>query len=79
MGALPVLAPDGGYKFSKTYRFDTGFGSNYWRTRIPHFGRGSLAQCARGIPIVVGPVMVKSNAYQAELAKKHDYLPARKG
>ena len=23
MGALPVLAPDGRYKFGKTYRFDT--------------------------------------------------------
>ena len=75
---MSVLAPDDGYKFGKTYRFDTGFGSNYWRTHIPHFGGGSPAQCARGVPTVARPPMVKNGAFQAELAKKHDYLPARK-
>ena len=57
---MPVLAPDGGHKFSKTYGIDTRFGSDYRRSCIPHFGSSPPAQCTRGIPAVAGPPMAKN-------------------
>ena len=77
MGTMPLLVTHGGYQLSPTDRAYPGFRSNDRRPRIPDIGRGAAAECRRRIPPTARTTMAANGAYQEELAKEHDHIPAK--
>ena len=63
MGAMFDLAPNDGYEFGKTHRFNTRSRGDNWRTCIPHFFGGSLIKYPRGVPAIAWTTMVVVGAH----------------
>ena len=74
---MSFLVTHGGYQLSPTDRAHPGFGSSNQRPRIPDIGRRAAAECTRRVPSTARTTMAANGAYQAELAKEHDHIPAR--